>query len=311
MKKINVMNKIYIIGLGRVGSAFAYELADIGYDIKYITDRNEDQLRETEFKNNTISISSNINREFLSGSDLIIISVQDKFIKDVVKRIAEFRIDISNKYFFITSGAVSTEVFYSYEFDKDKLLSLHPIQTFDKISNENSHLLENIYFGIEGGHKASELAIGIIKNLNSNYINIPKDKKYLYHSACVISSNFLITLLNISSEVMGSIGIDKSKTFEIFKPIIDRTLINISEEGLTQALTGPFERNDVETISNHLSSINKELPSLIPFYTLLGMETVKVAFKKESISMKNVISILDLMNEYIINESSISKKTIN
>ena len=93
--------------------------------------------------------------------------------------------------------------------------------------------------------------------------------------------------------------------------IIEKTLSNVSENGLINSLTGPFERNELETISNHLNSINKEIPSLIPFYTLLGMETVKVAFKKESLNMKNVISLLDLMNEYIVNESGNIKNTIN
>ena len=294
-----------------MGSSFAFELKDKDFDINFLTDRNEERLKEMSLKINPVSVSACIKKEFILASDIIIISVQDKFIKDVIKEIAGLDIDLFEKFFFLTSGSMSTDTFYFDNFNKENLLSMHPIQTFDRVNIENGHILENIYFGIEGGLKARELVKRIIEKLNSHFIDIPKEKKYLYHSACVISSNFLITLLNISSEIMGSIGIDKSKTFEIFKPIIDKTLSNISEDGLTHSLTGPFERNEVETISNHLSSINKELPSLIPFYTLLGMETVKVAFKKESLNLKNVISILDLMNEYIINESNITKRTIN
>ncbi|MEZ4689054.1 MAG: DUF2520 domain-containing protein [Ignavibacteria bacterium] len=78
----------------------------------------------------------------------------------------------------------------------------------------------------------------IIGALGSEFILIPAEKKYLYHSACVISSNFLVTLLNISSEVMGNLGIDKAKTFEIFKPIIENTLKNIGSDGLINSLTG-------------------------------------------------------------------------
>lgn len=304
-------NKIYIIGVGRVGSSFAFELKDKDFEINFLTDRKEKRLIDISLKINPVSFSTCIEKEYITASDVIMICVQDRFIKDVIKEISEFNLNLSEKYFFITSGSESTDTFCYDNFNKKNLLSIHPIQTFDKVSFENLRLLEKIYFGIEGGASARSVAVNMIESLNSKFIEIPKEKKHLYHSACVVSSNFLITLLNISSEIMGSIGIDKNKTFEVFRPIIDKTLTNISEEGLTKALTGPFERNDVETISNHLSSINKELPSLIPFYTLLGMETVKVAFKKESINLKNVISILDLMNEYIINESSISKKTIN
>lgn len=303
--------KLSIIGIGKVGSSFAFELKDKNYEIYFLIDRNIEKLEKISSEINPISFSEKIKKEFIEGSDIVLICVQDKYLKDVINEIVETGADISKKYFIHTSGAESTEIFPEEKFDLLYLGSLHPIQTFNKVSYENNHLLENIYFGIEGGKSANELSVKMVKDLKSKYVEIPKDKKYLYHSACVISSNFLITLLNISSEVLGSIGIEKSRTFEIFKPLIENTLINISRDGLIDSLTGPFERNDLEVISKHLNSINKELPSLIPFYTLLGMETVKVAFKKESLDLKNVISILDLMNEYVINEYEKTKKTIN
>jgi predicted short-subunit dehydrogenase-like oxidoreductase (DUF2520 family) len=303
--------KIYIIGTGKVGSSFYFELNDKGYDVKNVSGRNSDFPEIVKMNQSRVNFSEKIEKEFVKDSDIILICVQDRYISETVSKINSFNIDLSGKFFMHTSGSQTSDVFKGGSMNTENVLSLHPIQTFDKISTGNNHLLENIYFGIEGGVNGMEIGKEIIEKLNSKFIEIPKDKKHLYHSACVISSNFLVTLLNISSEIMGSIGIEKRKTFDIFKPIIEKTLENISEDGLVNSLTGPFERNDLETISNHLSSINKELPSLIPFYTLLGMETVKVAFKKESLNMKNVISILDLMNEYIVNESNNVNKTIN
>ncbi|HMS64974.1 MAG TPA: DUF2520 domain-containing protein [Ignavibacteria bacterium] len=303
--------KIYIIGFGKTGTSFYFELKDKGYEVYFISDKNAGSSERLKNETSLLNFSDKIKKDFIKESDVILICVQDRYIKDAVNTIINFNTDLSKKIMIHVSGSVSTEVFERGSINPENTVSMHPIQTFDKISIENNHLLEKIYFGIEGGHTGKEYAKEIIASFDSNFIEIPKDKKHLYHSACVVSSNFLITLLNISSEIMGSIGIEKNKTFEIFRPIIERTLENISEDGLVNSLTGPFERNDLETISNHLNSINKELPSLIPFYTLLGMETVKVAFKKESINMKNVISVLDLMNEYIINESNSVNKTIN
>lgn len=303
--------KIYIIGLGKTGSALALELNDLGYNISFISDRHSERLKKLEKKLSLISSSEKPESDFIKNSDIILICVQDRYIKELVKEINEMNLDLRNKCFLHISGSESSDVFDFNNFQKENAASMHPIQTFSKFSETNHKLLTNIYFGIEGGKSAIKISKKIIENLNSKYILIPKEKKNLYHSACVISSNFLVTLLNISSEVLSNIGIEKSKTFEIFEPIIMNTLHNISDEGLINSLTGPFERNDIETISNHLNSINSELPSLIPFYTLLGMETVKVAFKKESLNMKNVISLLDLMNEYIKSESEIYNKTIN
>lgn len=306
-----MQNKVYIIGTGRVGSAFAFELRDIGFNVNFLSGKNREQAEKIGADVNAISVSEKVDPDFLNGSEVIFVCVQDRYIREIAEKIAGFKIDLSGKFFFHTSGSETTDAFKALNVSEDYLLSMHPIQTFDKISYGNNRLLENIYFGIEGGAISKSLANEIITSLNSKFLEIPKDKKQLYHSACVVSSNFLVTLLNITSELVGSIGVDKSRTFEIFKPIIEKTLSNISDHGLVNSLTGPFERNDVETISKHLDSIKNELPSLIPFYTLLGMETVKVAFKKESLDLRNVISILDLMNDYIMKESNIPNKTSN
>lgn len=296
-------NKIYIIGAGKTGSSLLFELAAHGFDVAFLADRNESRLSGFLKSLDIKSCSSKIESEFVNASDIIFICVQDKYLKDVVRELERLEISYDKKILMHMSGSESTDVFSNEKFDKRNLLSMHPIQTFNQISYENTHLMEKIYFGIEGGDNAKKTAVHIIKKFGSKFIEIPKEKKYMYHCACVITSNYLVTLLSIVSEIISSIGIDKNKMFEIFKPIIDRTLSNISENGLVNSLTGPFERNDIETISNHLKSIKEEIPSLIPFYTLLGMETVKVAFKKESLNLKNVMSILDLMNEYVANES--------
>ncbi|MBP9190919.1 MAG: DUF2520 domain-containing protein [Ignavibacteria bacterium] len=306
-----MINRVYIIGAGKVGSSLAFELRDKGYSIDFITDRNEDNLKKLSSLIHPVSYSCTVDMNFICGSDIVFICVQDRFIKDIINEINNSGLDFKDKYFILTSGSESSELFPedTSVFSKDRTGSMHPIQTFNKLSFYNQNLLDNIYFGIEGRQDSIDLMKEMIGNLNSKYIIVPSEKKHLYHSASVISSNFLVTLLNISSEVMGNLGINKAQTFEIFKPIIENTLKNIGTDGLVNSLTGPFERNDTETISNHLKIINTELPSLIPFYTLLGMETVKVAFKKESLNMKNVITLLDLMNEYIKKESDFTNQT--
>lgn len=306
------MNKrIYIIGAGKVGSAFAFELSSIGFHVNFLTDRNPENLEKVSKKLIPLISSESVDKNFIESSDIIFICVQDRFIKTVLKEIFDSGADTAGKYFIHTSGSESSALFLNENFKESFTGSMHPIQTFDSICTENKHLLSEIYFGIEGDTKCLELIKVIANELESNILEIPADKKFLYHSACVVSSNFLVTLMNISAELLGSIGIDKSISFEIFKPIVKNTIENISENGLVHSLTGPFERNDIETISNHLNSIYKELPSLIPFYTLLGMETVKVAFKKESINLNSVISMLDLMNSYVVNEVKTDKNKIN
>ncbi|MBK9333922.1 MAG: DUF2520 domain-containing protein [Ignavibacteria bacterium] len=297
------MNKnVYIIGSGNAGSAFAFELSGIGYKVNFLTDRNKENIESVSGKLLPLETSVKTEGKFIEASDIVLICVQDRFVKDVINDIISTGVNISNKYFIHTSGSLSSQIFPENEFRNSYTGSMHPVQTFAKLSTDNNKYLSGIYFGIEGKSECLSLMKDIISDLRSEFLEIPPDKKYIYHSACVVASNFLVTLMNISAELLASIGIEKSRSFEIFKPIVMKTIDNISENGLVNSLTGPFERNDIETISNQLNSIYRELPSLIPFYTLLGMETVKIAFRKETLNLNNVISMLDLMNTYVSNE---------
>jgi predicted short-subunit dehydrogenase-like oxidoreductase (DUF2520 family) len=301
--------KIYIIGCGKVGSSFAVELSSKGFEVSFATDENNEKLARISSVIESIKCSRKVSREFLESSDIDLISVQDRRISSTVEEIVSSGCDVRSKIMFHTSGSETSSVFSDKGINPENCASFHPIQTFMDLSFENKNLLSGIYFGIEGGIEAIKCANDIIEGLGSKSVIIPKEKKELYHTACVVSSNFLVTLLNVAAEFSASVGIDKSEMFSVFRPIIEKTIANVSNSGLVNSLTGPFERNDVQTIERHLDSISDELPYLIPFYTLLGMETVRVAFKKESLNISNVISILDLMNEYVSKEQKITEIT--
>ncbi|MBX7041955.1 MAG: DUF2520 domain-containing protein [Ignavibacteria bacterium] len=299
---------IHIIGFGKVGSALAYELYGNGFEVSYITDRHADDYADVDHELRETKFQSELTADSVMQSDVLIFCVQDRNIEDAAKEAVRLCGDVRGKYFIHTSGSRTSRVFIEAGAEPDYCASLHPIQTFAEVSRSSGTLLKNIYFGIEGGEKGLDYAGSLAESFGSKCIIIPGDKKHLYHAACVVASNFLVTLMNIAAEFSSEAGIPKAEMYTVFKPIVERTLDNIERDGLVNSLTGPFERNDIQTIAGHLDSISGELPSLIPFYTLLGMETVRVAFRKESLNMKNVISILDLMNDYVTGEQKLSEQ---
>lgn len=304
------MNKkrFYLIGCGKAGCAIAAAIANSGHEISFLTDRNSYKAKALASVVSALAYSEEIRPEYVASSDVVMVCVQDRNIPDVADTLASCGANLSGKIFLHISGSVTSGVFSERGIEPDQSASWHPIQTFSEEGTSDPGLLTGIFFGIEGGVKASQLARDLTLQLGSDFIDVPEGKKQLYHTACVAASNFLVTLLNIVAEFGGSAGIDKTNSFRVFKPIIEKTIDNVSSQGLVDSLTGPFERNDVETITKHLESISSELPSLIPFYTLLGMETVRVAFRKESLNMQNVIAILDLMNEYVAKEKNLTDK---
>ena len=225
-KKLNIA----IIGIGKVGSAFANELILKGYNVKYLVETNPGFLKKISRKLKIRYYSTSVNKDIISDSQIIIISVQDSRIPGLLK---SFRnIDLRNKYIFHTSGYYNSEIFTKLRIEKNKIGSFHPLQTFNDVSLNNQNLLKNIYFGIQGGILLKKLLIYLSKSLRSKYILINEKDKPLYHFACVFASNFLVSYMSILNKIISSTNIKPVKSIEIFYPIIEKTLSNIKENGL-------------------------------------------------------------------------------
>jgi len=290
---------ICIIGVGKVGSALAFELYEVGFQNIYLIDKVFKRIRSTANKLNRVKYSDRLKKEFVAESDLIVISVQDNEIDNVVKRISRLNVNLEGKIFLHTSGALNSEVFKVLKINKSRAGSFHPIQTFNKRRSSKSNVFKGIYFGIEGGAKARKLQKEFCTKFESYYIEIQKEKKLIYHTACVIASNFLVTYINILDELLKNIECKEEETYKVFEPIIIETLLNISKYGNVKSLTGPIDRNDVKTIKGHLKAMQGEHPLLVPFYVSLARETVKVALKKKSIGKRDASELNRILDKYI------------
>lgn len=290
---------VCIIGVGKVGSALVFELIETGFQKVYLIDKNLARVSRIAKNSKKFKYSNRFKKEFISSSYIVIISVQDSIIGSVIKKLQSLNIDYSSKIILHTSGALNSDVFNLLRINKSHVGSFHPIQTFNRVQYKRSKVLEGIYFGIEGGIKARKIQKELCEKFKSYYIEIPKEKKLIYHTACVIASNFLVTYINILSDIIKLIGLNEEKTYNIFEPIIKETLLNISKRGHVKSLTGPFERNDVITIKGHLQSIVNENPLLIPFYTSLAKETLSVALKKKSITKTEAVELKKVLDKFI------------
>jgi predicted short-subunit dehydrogenase-like oxidoreductase (DUF2520 family) len=283
--------KISIIGFGKTGSHLYYALKKAkNAKVVYV------------IKNRRQKYSA----EILSKSDVIFICTGDKDIAGAMKKLMVSKADLKNKIIFHTSGAKS-----SHQFDKLKTEgavtgSFHPVQTFAEKTKRYSGTFENIYIAIEGNRKAVNAGFKIAKAIHSKPFEITAASKPFHHICCVISSNYLTALMNLASQVFAAgsrkgirkIGFNNTTFFDIYKPLVAETLQNIEKIGVIEALTGPIERNDTDTIWLHIDSIKKAVPEILPAYVILGIETVKLALKKKKLRSSEAVSIIKLLNKY-------------
>ena len=150
------------------------------------------------------------------------------------------------------------------------------------------------------GVQTCALPICLVADLKCRFLEIPTEGKALYHAAACIACNYFSTLTDTALTVMEAAGIKKEDGLPALYPLIEGTLKNIMRVGTVQSLTGPIARGDASTVQAHLTAMEKEIPEIIPLYTLLGQATVDVAQAKGTIGEAekyNLQKILGGVNE--------------
>ncbi|MBS1513611.1 MAG: DUF2520 domain-containing protein [Bacteroidetes bacterium] len=292
--------KIYLIGSGKTGSAFVYELLKKRYSLEFVTGRNlgkQKNLSETLLKNK-VRVSRKIEYEFLNESDVIFLMVQDSLIDAAISEIKKPGLNLKNKIFIQISGSLSSHVFKMLNVPAANCVSFHPIQTFGNIAAGGSDL-ENIFFGIEGGKTASGYVKNIAKDFHSGIIKINAKDKFLYHTISVFASNYLVGLVYAASKILKKIGADEKKVYEIYEPIIKKTLANIKQKGVAKSLTGPIDRNDIKIIERHAKELGMADKRLHDLYLNFGLLAAELAEAKRSINKKEKTKLDSLLKKYL------------
>lgn len=284
------MDNILIIGYGKLGTHLHYALKKTG---------------KAKISGIVKNAKSKFSPELIAKSNVIFITTQDSKIKNVVKSLAGKTYDLTGKSIFHTSGSLTSDELSLLE-EKGALTgSFHPVQTFESPARKDEGRFKKIYIAIEGNTKAVKKAEQISRILGSKLFVITKENKSYHHICCVIASNFMATLMSQIEKLGVSMkkaqgkqirknGFNNQSFFNIYKPLAAQTLENIALKGAVRSLTGPFERNDTETIAGHLENISGEL---MPVYILMGIETVKLSLEKKSIKPRDASAILKLFDK--------------
>jgi len=268
-----------IIGAGAVGRSIALALFYNGEKPKAVF---------SEYGKSASALAKKVKTE-VSGtveqlqliSDLIIISVPDDKMSDVVTRISAMTQSLRGKTFLHTSGALTSDILLPLKKKGASIGSFHPLQTFVKKNERTS--LKNIYCAIEGDSAAVTVAKVLARKIGAQYFLVSKKDKTLYHIAAVFASNYQVTLFSVVEQIAAIIKMPKAQLWKIFQPLIDQTLENVFSSSPAKALTGPIARSDYQTITKHLKTLesSKSLEHLVPLYSTLGIETARLAKRKK------------------------------
>ncbi len=282
--------KAGFIGAGKVGFSLGKYLAEGGITLSGYYSLNPESAKEAA------AFTGSKYYEDLAGitedSDTLFITVPDGAIGDVWENMRN--LPIKDKNICHCSGSVSSAAFFNAEKRGACAYSIHPLQAVSDKYNSYKKL-SYAYFAIEGSLKNLNRIKRCFEQLGNKVTTIPEDKKDLYHCAAVMVSNQMIALADIGAEMLTECGFERSDAEKALAPLIMGNADSIAQIGCIDALTGPVERGDADTVKGHLkalealalseksrdkTNVSNKLNEQLEIYRLLSRRLVHVAERK-------------------------------
>jgi len=270
--------KIVIIGAGKVGKSLE-ALFSKHYAVTLIS--REIELFEKQIRN----------------AQLVLITTNDESIELVCEQITH----LLNPDTVVShcSGALGSEKLLSAKQQGAYTASSHPLNTFPSIE-AGLHTLANEQHGTflycEGDQLALALITEVFQTCGFQIVTIDSQAKTAYHAACVFACNYLNALMDLSLRTAALYNIDQTQFWHAIQPLIQATLSNINQHGVSEALSGPIARGDVQTVDQHIDFLSKKDQSIGDAYILLAEHALQLAQQQGKLTEHTLSQLKEIIN---------------
>lgn len=211
-------------------------------------------------------------------SDTLFITTTDGAIKEIWDCIAAK--NVKGKVICHFSGSLSSDIFSEKESTGAAVCSVHPIYAFSNKFTAYQNLTE-VLFTVEGDSIALQHMQELFQLLPNQVVQIPTEAKVKYHAAASVASNQVTGLLWMAVELLKESGISQETAYQMLEPLVKNCVNTVFSQGCQEALTGPIERADEETVEKHLSALkNAANPLWDSAYRSVGALVTELAKEK-------------------------------
>ena len=257
---------ISVIGIGRVGKCLTLALSKADFHVHNLFNRTVSEAEDL-----ATDLGQPAIRKFPESKndlgEITFICVSDDSISQVAEKISSLSDDWSGYSFVHCSGARPAEDLDVLAAKGAQIASFHPIQTFPLAPSPE--IFRDIWISLQGEKNLLRILERLAESLGAKTVQVTPAEKQQLHIAAVFACNYMVTIAGAAEKLLP----DDNRSMALLAPLMRQTLDQILMKGPDQALTGPLRRGDVQTLMNHLESLN-ELPELQELYTSLGRYTV-------------------------------------
>ncbi|OPX46016.1 NADP oxidoreductase coenzyme F420-dependent [Ruminiclostridium hungatei] len=264
--------KIGFIGAGKVGFSLGKYFCEHNMEVSgYYSKNPHSALMAAEFTGTNVF---NDVDGIVEASDTLFLTVPDGAIGEVWDYIGS--LPIRNKIICHCSGSLSSLIFSNIDNHDAFGYSIHPVLGISDKFNSYKQL-NSAFFTLEGTpEKLGEMET-LIRQLGNPLQVISPENKGAYHSAAVFAGNFMLALLQTGIDLLKSCGFNEESASLALKPLMEGTMRNVAGQGRVQALTGPVERCDIETVERNMACLSEKDRQL---YVLLSQKLLVMAKEK-------------------------------
>lgn len=224
----------------------------------------------------------------VEASDTLFITTPDGEIGNVWDCIAKY--ELADKLICHFSGSLSSLVFSGIEAAGAIGCSIHPMFAFsDKF--ESYKQFHTACLTMEGQEKAVQTMKALFKMLGHRVLTVKAEDKMRYHAAAALASNYMVGLFQTSLELLEACGFSEEDSRFLLEPLVRNNVNAMLEKGTKEALTGPVERGDFQTVKKHLEVLKGTDTETV--YRSIGKELVKIAKEKNAdrdyTAIKNIL----------------------
>lgn len=265
--------RIGIIGAGKVGTTLGKYLSIHGKNVTGFYSRTHESADEAATFAETETYSSLC--KLVEESDVIFITTPDGVIPQVWGELLHQ--DISNRIICHFSGSLSSHVFSGREEAGASGISMHPMYAFsDKFhSYEQFH---TAYLTLEGDPEAIAVMKPMWEAIGHHVLTLKAEDKIKYHAAAAMASNEMLGLMQASLDILSECGFSEKDSMALLTPLVQGNIASMLEKGCVNALTGPVERGDAQTVRKHLQALEGSKAGKI--YQSLGGTMVELAKRR-------------------------------
>jgi len=286
------MRSVSVIGAGRLGTCLAAALTQKGFRIKALSCRTISSVRESQKIIGQGKASTN-NLLPAKEGQLIFICVPDDQIKKIAEELVTYNINWEGKAVFHCSGLQPASLLERLKKRGALTASFHPVQSFPR-KIADAQQFEGIYCGLEGDSKALSLGEKIAAKLGARVIFLKPQDKPVYHTACSLSSNLLIVLLNMAVSCLAKLNLQEHEAISLLFPLLQRTIHNVKGFNIGPSLTGPAIRGDLITIKKHLEALSS-FPQYQTIYSQLTLHALQIADQEKKLSRDKIKALTALL----------------